>query len=198
MLLTIKRILVEASMSTFGKLFRMLPAGTIKAWVKGRLFDRYMGWRQTVLSTRTAFGSRMILHLPDVVQTHVFLTGVWERTTTEIVLDALRPGDVFVDVGANVGYFSLRAAPREPDAHVVAPGAAAVQPGAFRIGEVSGVRGPGLVGARSPDRAAGTGKFHDPAALSGLESVVVCVARATRRCIDLGHPKPSFVMPLPA
>ena len=198
MSLIIKRTLVEASMSTFGTLFRFLPAGTIKAWVKTRLFDRNLGWSRMARTTATAFGSRMFLGLPDAVQTHIFLMGIRERITTEIVSDALQPGDVFVDAGANVGYFSLRAAPREPDAHVVAPGAAAVQPGAFRIGEVSGVRGPGLVGARSPDRAAGTGKFHDPAALSGLESVVVCVARATRRCIDLGHPKPSFVMPLPA
>lgn len=36
--------------------------------------------------------------------------GVWEPYETSLVLDLLRPGDVFVDVGANIGYFSVLAA----------------------------------------------------------------------------------------
>jgi FkbM family methyltransferase len=35
---------------------------------------------------------------------------LWEPIETRWILDRLRPGDVFVDVGANVGYFSLVAA----------------------------------------------------------------------------------------
>lgn len=33
--------------------------------------------------------------------------GIWEPQETQFLLDTLRPGDVFVDVGANIGYFSL-------------------------------------------------------------------------------------------
>lgn len=36
--------------------------------------------------------------------------GVWEPFETELVLAALAPGDVFVDAGANIGYFSVLAA----------------------------------------------------------------------------------------
>jgi FkbM family methyltransferase len=36
--------------------------------------------------------------------------GIWEPIETSLVLRWLRPGDVFVDVGANIGYFSLLAA----------------------------------------------------------------------------------------
>ncbi|MCB1689501.1 MAG: FkbM family methyltransferase [Halioglobus sp.] len=36
--------------------------------------------------------------------------GIWEPYETELMLDLLRPGDVFVDVGANIGYFSVLAA----------------------------------------------------------------------------------------
>jgi len=36
--------------------------------------------------------------------------GIWEPYETSLVLTLLRPGDVFVDVGANVGYFSVVAA----------------------------------------------------------------------------------------
>jgi FkbM family methyltransferase len=36
--------------------------------------------------------------------------GIWEPFETSLLLRWLRPGDVFVDVGANIGYFSLLAA----------------------------------------------------------------------------------------
>lgn len=36
--------------------------------------------------------------------------GCYEREATEAFLDLLRPGDVFLDVGANEGWFSVRAA----------------------------------------------------------------------------------------
>jgi len=36
--------------------------------------------------------------------------GIWEPYETSLVLSLLRPGDVFVDVGANIGYFSVVAA----------------------------------------------------------------------------------------
>jgi FkbM family methyltransferase len=35
---------------------------------------------------------------------------VWEPYETSLLLGLLRPGDVFVDVGANIGYFSVLAA----------------------------------------------------------------------------------------
>ena len=36
-------------------------------------------------------------------------TGQWEEKTTKFIKDNLRPGQVFVDVGANVGYYTLLA-----------------------------------------------------------------------------------------
>ena len=36
--------------------------------------------------------------------------GIWEPYETSLLQQYLRPGDVFVDVGANIGYFSLLAA----------------------------------------------------------------------------------------
>lgn len=36
--------------------------------------------------------------------------GVWEPYESSLILGLLRPGDVFLDVGANIGYFSLLAA----------------------------------------------------------------------------------------
>ena len=39
-------------------------------------------------------------------------SGVWEPYESSLVLALLQPGQVFVDVGANIGYFSLLAASR--------------------------------------------------------------------------------------
>ncbi len=36
--------------------------------------------------------------------------GIWEPYETSLLLQFLNPGDVFVDVGANIGYFSILAA----------------------------------------------------------------------------------------
>ena len=36
--------------------------------------------------------------------------GIWEPYETSLLLSLLQPGDVFVDVGANIGYFSVLAA----------------------------------------------------------------------------------------
>jgi FkbM family methyltransferase len=41
--------------------------------------------------------------------------GIWEPFETSIVLASLAPGAVFVDVGANIGYFSVLAADRVGD-----------------------------------------------------------------------------------
>lgn len=39
---------------------------------------------------------------------------VWEAMETAFVLANVHPGDVFIDVGANIGYFSMLAAQRQP------------------------------------------------------------------------------------
>ncbi|MEM6583595.1 MAG: FkbM family methyltransferase [Pseudomonadota bacterium] len=43
------------------------------------------------------------------VSTSIASRGIWEPQETHFLLATLRPGDVFVDVGANIGYFSLLA-----------------------------------------------------------------------------------------
>ncbi len=45
--------------------------------------------------------------------------GIWEPYETALLMQILQPGDVFVDVGANIGYFSLLAALRVGQAGAV-------------------------------------------------------------------------------
>jgi FkbM family methyltransferase len=56
----------------------------------------------------------------DYIHRRIFYYGVWEPSVTER-LSVLRPGDVFVDIGANIGYFTLLAAARVgPGGRVIA------------------------------------------------------------------------------
>ncbi|HET7457767.1 MAG TPA: FkbM family methyltransferase [Gemmatimonadaceae bacterium] len=61
------------------------------------------------VDARTSWGARMRCDLRDLVQSRIYYFGVWEPNLTRLLRRRLRPGDVFVDVGANVGYFSLLA-----------------------------------------------------------------------------------------
>jgi hypothetical protein len=57
----------------------------------------------------TRFGTILAGNTLDHVQRHVFYFGEWEPNVSRYVADRLRPGDVFIDVGANIGYYALLA-----------------------------------------------------------------------------------------
>jgi FkbM family methyltransferase len=59
---------------------------------------------------RTQFGCDMFCGTEDLIQRYIYLFGVWEPHLTAWIQERLRPGDTFVDVGANVGYYTLLAA----------------------------------------------------------------------------------------
>jgi len=55
-------------------------------------------------------GLRLRCGPPDLVQMYIYLFGTWEPDLTAYIRRRLKPGGVFIDVGANVGYYSLEAA----------------------------------------------------------------------------------------
>lgn len=81
-----------------------LPRGRDRA--SGMLL-RALGDHARAMEARTAFGAEMRCDLRDLVQSRIFSYGVWEPHLTAFLAARLREGDVFVDVGANVGYFTL-------------------------------------------------------------------------------------------
>jgi len=50
-----------------------------------------------------------------IVLNEIRLRGLFERSTSKFIVDALKLGDTFVDVGANSGYYSLLASKRVGD-----------------------------------------------------------------------------------
>ncbi|EKF18040.1 FkbM family methyltransferase [Nitratireductor pacificus] len=63
----------------------------------------------TVL-TETFFGSKIYVDSEDIsLSPHIIKGGHWEPWVTEFLIRELRVGDVFLDIGANCGFFSLLA-----------------------------------------------------------------------------------------
>lgn len=69
----------------------------------GRKIGATLGKRKIL----TKSGFMMELDLADWIPQDIYLTGEFEATTSNIVKRLLKPGDAAVDVGANIGYFSL-------------------------------------------------------------------------------------------
>lgn len=65
--------------------------------------------RRAVARTRWG-GDRIGVDTEDLIQRFLYMWGAWEPHMSAWLRRTLQPGDMFVDVGANVGYFSLLAA----------------------------------------------------------------------------------------
>jgi FkbM family methyltransferase len=65
--------------------------------------------RPRVVRARTRLGSIVACRTDDQIQRHIYSFGVWEPDITRFIAARLRPGDAFIDVGANIGYYSLLA-----------------------------------------------------------------------------------------
>jgi len=60
-------------------------------------------------TARTIYGSTISANTRDTVGQYIFYFGVWEPNLTHWLRRRLLPGDIFVDIGANIGYFTLLA-----------------------------------------------------------------------------------------
>ncbi len=69
----------------------------------------YLGNDRALL--RTQWGGKLIVDTNDLLMSpSLLLDGFWEPDVTEWCRSVLRPGMTFVDIGANIGYFSVLAA----------------------------------------------------------------------------------------
>ena len=120
-------------------------------------------------------GDRFRCRPPDFIQMYLWIFGEWEPDLTEYIRACLQPGDVFVDVGANIGYFSALAARTVgPQGGVVAIEAS---PGVFQLLiETVAMNGIGQV-ARCVNKAAAAAPgrlvlYSGPAQNVGLTTTV--------------------------
>src|SRR5262249_34723232 len=93
---------------------KSLPEIRSKVLVSDRLknlhFPRpntvYLGDHKAL--TRTIFGHKMYLDTRDIILApHLVLDGYWELPTTKVLLANLKAGMSVVEIGANIGYYSV-------------------------------------------------------------------------------------------
>src|SRR5208282_4953475 len=86
-------------------LIRKFP--TILAEFALRAYDKILRTLGTEYMTTTYFGAHMYCNTSDLIQFFIFHFGVWEPDVSRVIERNLDLGDVFVDAGANVGYYTL-------------------------------------------------------------------------------------------
>lgn len=58
--------------------------------------------------TRTVAGHKMIVDTRDLsLGCHILLDGIWEPWVTQVIQATVRPGWIVVEIGANIGYYTL-------------------------------------------------------------------------------------------
>src|SRR6185436_8485011 len=65
-------------------------------------------------------GARFLYGSDDLINLKLALVGAHEFETTHVVQSRLKPSDVFIDIGANVGYFSVLAGRQLTHGQVIA------------------------------------------------------------------------------
>jgi FkbM family methyltransferase len=89
--------------------FRYIPISFGRRALWDRVAEHTWWLESDAVRARTAFGCTMRVSARDVIGKYIYYFGVWEPNLTSWLTLRLMPGDVFVDIGAYVGYYSLLA-----------------------------------------------------------------------------------------
>jgi len=85
------------------------PLDVLALRVYNKAFKMLAGNTHTA---RAYFGSIFACDIDDLIQRTIFYFGIWEPMISHLTEQILREGDVYVDMGANIGYDSLLASKR--------------------------------------------------------------------------------------
>lgn len=91
-------------------LIRRLPLPAAR--LAFRAYNRFLRTLGPDHVAATYFGARMYCNPLDLIQRMVLYFGVWEPDVSHVIEQNLNNGDVFVDIGANIGYDTLLASSR--------------------------------------------------------------------------------------
>jgi FkbM family methyltransferase len=73
----------------------------------GRILDRFakdVDLGKGEIAARTSDGFEMQVYADDLVGRHIAMSGKFDRSVVQVLLDQARPGDTLLDIGANIGY----------------------------------------------------------------------------------------------
>jgi FkbM family methyltransferase len=102
----------EAAVNLAASIASLVPAAAVRRAPAAQLWlNRALKRHPRVFrAAPTSAGFTVDGHTSDLIQRYLYVFGVWEPDITHWLTEHLRPGDVVVDIGANIGYFSLLAA----------------------------------------------------------------------------------------
>lgn len=144
------------------------------------LVEPYFAWHSHDFVARTIFGARLAGNTGELLQQYVYYFGQWEPQLTRWIRRTLAPGDGFVDVGANIGYYSLLASTLVGDAGVVVAVEASPRIFAALEGNLArnGVRNVRTVSVAASDIRRRLALFRGPDTHIGLTTAVEAEGRA--------------------
>ncbi len=90
-------------------LYRRLPFPSVKRLAR-RGWDSYQARRPDRVVTATIDGITYELHLNELIDSSIYYTGAFEPHITAAIQRLVHPGDVVLDIGANIGCHALRMA----------------------------------------------------------------------------------------
>jgi FkbM family methyltransferase len=163
---------------------RWLTKPPSKWWRRyNRVNKALFGHRQTA---RTYFGAKMVLDLDDYIGIRLYHFGFWEPHISGLLQSRLHPGDVFCDIGANIGYDTLLAA------HAVGPSGTVIAIEPYRpffetlshhvaLNRLTNVR---LVQAAVAERAGTIAIFHGPDGNTGMTTTVAARGKGDAGVVD--------------
>lgn len=75
----------------------------------GRILDKFagsidLGSGERIAKTSDGFG--LHVYADDLIGRHILMSGRFDRSIVQVLLDHAQPGDVLLDIGANIGYVS--------------------------------------------------------------------------------------------
>jgi len=86
-----------------------LPIGGKRVF---RFANQFASLSHGLITCSTIWGGTLECDPQDFIDQRILAFGVWEPHLTQVISDRLGEGDVFVDVGANIGYYAALAALR--------------------------------------------------------------------------------------
>ena len=151
---------------------KVMPSFGDLSWRVANKIALTFGGRQRIAPTYA--GSRMLVDLTDFIGTRIYHFGVWEPHLSALISTRLKSGDVFCDVGANIGYYTVLAAPIVGDAGKVvsiepSPATFEALNQNIKLNNVDNVR---LVSAAVSDRPGTLTLFHPPYKNRGATTTV--------------------------
>ncbi|MFJ5260928.1 FkbM family methyltransferase [Streptomyces sp. NPDC088387] len=99
----------EALVTLGRRYVRDAPGSFGKGFLAGRWLNAHLRDHPRRRIVDLASGDRFAVDTRDLIQRYLYLFGTWEPHMTNWLRGRLGPGDCFVDVGANIGVFSVLA-----------------------------------------------------------------------------------------